>query len=82
MTTLDTIKNKIKELYSANPNIHLSISSSMPRISLENEPVVIKGVYPHMFQIVEYSSGHERCHTLPYTAVLTRHIQIAELEDI
>jgi len=44
--------------------------------------VVIKGVYPHIFQIEERSSGSTKCHTLQYTDVLLHHIEIVEFGDI
>lgn len=80
MTTLDIIKSKIQKLYKTNPNIHINVSMTNPKISLNNEPAVIKGVYPHIFQIEERSNGSPKCHTLQYTEVLTKHIEILELE--
>ncbi len=33
------------------PYIHINISISNPKVTLNNVPVIIKGVYPHIFQI-------------------------------
>lgn len=42
MSTLDLIKAQIRNLYETNPNIHISISLTHPRISFTNDPVTIK----------------------------------------
>ena len=68
-----------KALYETNPAIHINISMSHPKIHLENDPAVIKGIYPNIFCIEEYSSGYPQCHTLLYADVLTNQIEIVEL---
>lgn len=82
MTSLDIIKIKVKKLYETNPNIHINVTLKKPKINLSNEPVVIKGVYPHIFQIEEKSSGSPKTHTLQYTYVLSHNIEIVELGEI
>ena len=79
MTSLDIIKSKIQKLYKTTPNIHINVAITSPKVNLKNEPVVIKGVYPHIFQIEEKSSGSHKTHTLQYTDVLLHHIDIVEL---
>ena len=81
MTSLEIIKEKIKKLYNTNPNVHINVSMSNPRIELKNELVKIKGVYPHIFQIEEGSTGSVKCRTHQYTEVLTRRIEILELQE-
>ncbi len=81
MTLLDTIKSKIRGLYESNPNIHINVSISHPKVCLKNEPAVLKGVYPHIFQIEEHSSGYPKCHTVQYTDVITKQVEIVEMED-
>lgn len=80
MNELDFIKLRIKKLYESKPNIHINISIAHPKLNLTNDPVIIKGVYPHVFRIEECSSGVPKCHTLQYTDVLTKQIEIIELE--
>jgi len=82
MTSLDIIRDNIKKLYETNPNIHIDVAITSPKVNLKNQPVVIKGVYPHIFQIEETSSGSPKCHTLQYADVLLHHIDILELEKI
>lgn len=82
MTSLDIIKSKIQKLYNTNPNIHIDVAITSPKVNLKNEPVVIKGVYPHIFQIEEKSSGSPKTHTLQYTEVLLHRIEIVELGEI
>ena len=81
MNSLDIIKAKIQKLYKTNPNIHINIAITSPKVNLKNEPVVIKGVYPHIFQIEERSSGSPKTHTHQYTEVLLHHIDIIELGE-
>jgi len=82
MTSLDIIKHKIQRIYKTNPNIHINIALTNPKVNLNGEPAVIKGVYSHIFQIEEYSTGSLKRHTLQYTDVLSHHIEIAELGEI
>lgn len=82
MTSLDIIKSKIQKIYKTNPNIHINIALTSPKVNLNGEPAVIKGVYSHIFQIEEQSTGSLKCHTLQYTDVLSHHIEIAELGEI
>lgn len=79
---LDIIKSKIQKLYKYNPNIHINVSLTSPKVHLKNEPVVIKGVYPHIFQIEERSTGSPKSHTFQYTDVLQRNVEILEMDEI
>ena len=79
MTSLDIIKTKIQNLYKTNPNIRINVSMTNPKVEFTNECVTIKGVYPHIFRIEECSSGSPKCHTLQYTDILTKHIEVLEL---
>ena len=80
MYPLDRVKAQVKRLYETNPQIHLNVSLSRPRLSLQNTQAVIKGVYAHIFTIEETESGFPQCHTLQYADLLTGHIVILELE--
>lgn len=79
MNSLDIIRTNIQKLYEIDPHIHINVSLSKPKVLLENQPVVITGVYPHIFQIEERSSGSRKTYTLQYTEVLLKHIEIVEL---
>ncbi len=79
MNSLEAIREQIKKLYSENPEIHLNVSLKRPRIQLENTTATIKGVYPHIFQIEENTSGKPKQHTLQYTDILIGNIDILEL---
>ncbi len=58
----------------------MDVSLSRPRLVLKDAPAKILGVYPHIFQIEECSTGKIRRHILQYSDILTRQIIIAELE--
>lgn len=79
MTSLDSIRAEIKRLYETNPDIHMNVSMINPRVTLTNEPVVIKGVYPHIFRIEEHSGGSPKSYIIQYADVLTGHVEISEL---
>lgn len=80
MNTVDWIKRESKTLYETNPRIHVNISISHPKVHLQNDPAVIKDIYPNVFRIEEYSSGSPKCPTLQYTDVFTKQIEIVELK--
>ena len=60
----------------------MNISISHPKLILKNAPAVLKGVYPHIFQIEERSSGVPKCHIIQYTEIITKQIELVELNDI
>jgi len=80
MTTLDFIKREIKTLYETKPEIHVNVSISHPRIELKNDPAKITAVYSNIFRIEEYSNGAPASHTLKYTDLLTKQIEIEEVK--
>ncbi len=79
MNTLESIREKIRSRYAADPNIHVNVSINKPKVRLFNEPVVIKGAYPHFFLVEELSSGLRKSYTIQYIDVLTGHVEIVEL---
>ena len=81
MNALDAIRENIQALYERNPHIHVNISIRHPKLCLKNDPAFIKEVYPRVFRLEEYSSGSPVCHTVQYAEVLTKQIQIVELEE-
>jgi uncharacterized protein Veg len=81
MATESYIRAQILQLFQTNPNIHMNVSLSRPKLVLENAPAKILSVYPHIFQIEECSCGAPKKHILQYSDILTRHIVITELEE-
>lgn len=81
MNSLDAIRVKLRRLYNTDPHIRINVSMMNPRINLKNEQVTITGVYPHIFQIEERSSGSPKKHTLQYSDVLIGHIEILDTEQ-
>ncbi|MBQ9715658.1 MAG: hypothetical protein IJV77_04545 [Clostridia bacterium] len=79
MSTTSQIKEKIETLFKTNPNVHVTVNMTSPKVHVDNQPAVIKGVYKHIFQLEENSSGKSQTHTLQYNDVLTKHVIIAEL---
>ena len=80
MTAQDTLRAKLENQMKKSPEIHVTVSLSHPRVVLEKEPAVIKGVYAHIFQIEEYSTGAPVCRTLQYNDILSGHITVEEIK--
>lgn len=78
MNALDYVRKNIEKLYKTNPNVHVNVDIASPKVKRQNEPVLIKGVYPHIFQIEEQST--KKTYTLQYSDVLHNHIEILELK--
>ena len=54
VSSLSGTRRKIQFLYRTNPNVHVNVNIRLPRTprqTLTDLPVVIKGVYPNVFQI-------------------------------
>lgn len=79
MVNIDYIKRKIKQLYETNPNVHINVKITHPKLTVNTSPAIIKGVYPNIFRIEESISGYPRCHTVQYAEVLSGQVNIAEL---
>lgn len=75
---LEQIRQRILERYRSDPKIRINVSIAQPKLHLSNVPVEITGVYAHIFQIEENSSGQAKRHTLSYADVLTHNIEILD----
>ena len=76
MSALDMIRTQVKTLYETSPSVHVNVTFSAPKVTLRNEPVVIKNVYPHIFRIEDRKHVS---YTLTYNDVLTKNVEILEL---
>ena len=83
MEQLNYIKSEIERLYKTNPDIHISVNRTRPRIFVEASPAKIVGVYKNIFQIEESVSGRLPAkHTFQYGEVLIGQVKIEELDYI
>ena len=73
------IRQLILERYQRDPKILINVSIAKPRLHLHHVPVEIVGVYAHIFQIEDTSSGQANRYALQYTDVLTHNIEILDL---
>ena len=80
MYSLEEVKMMIARLYKKNPEIHISVNMSHPRLVIKDSSAVIKGVYSNIFLIEERDSGYPRSHSLQYSDILTKQIVISELD--
>ena len=76
---LQQIRQRISERYLGDPNIRINVSLRQPKLRLSNVPVKITGVYRHIFQVEEDSSGQPKRHALQYADVLTHDIELLNL---
>ncbi len=76
---LQQIRQRISERYRSDPNIRINVSLRQPRLHLNNVPVKITGVYRHIFQVEEDSSGQPKRHALQYADVLTHDIELLDI---
>ena len=76
---LEQIRQRISERYRSNPNIRINVSLRQPRLHLRDVPVKITGVYRHICQVEEPSSGQPKRHALQYADVLTHDIELLDI---
>ena len=50
MNPLETIREKMKRLKDKDPNIHVNVTISRPKIRLDNTPAQILDIYPNVFR--------------------------------
>ena len=82
MNTVEHIKSEIKRLYETDPNIHIKVKMTHPKVIVEGTPAKIVGVYKNIFQIEENDSVHWNRHTFQYGDVLIGQVVIEELDYI
>lgn len=75
---IQQIRQRVLTRYQRNSSIRINISITQPKLHLSNIPAKITGVYAHIFQIEEFSSGKTVRHTLQYTDVLTHNVEILD----
>ena len=80
--TIQTIRKDIRNLFETDPHIHVNVTMRHPKVSVQNGPAVIKGVYPNIFQIEENENGYVRCHPVQYNDVLIGRVEILELQNM
>lgn len=76
---LEMVKEKIRRLYQTDPNIHISVTSTSPRIDVRNQPAEIVGVYKNIFRIKVDDNTAKHFHTLQYTDLLINKVKIREI---
>ena len=76
---LEQIRRRISERYRSDPKIRINVSIAQPKLHLSNVPVKITGVYRHICQVEEDSSGKPKRHALQYADVLTHDIELLDI---
>ncbi|MBO6089141.1 MAG: hypothetical protein J6P37_02360 [Lachnospiraceae bacterium] len=79
MMTLTEIKIKIQKLYNTNPQIHINVHSNRPKMYYDNVPAIIRGVYPHIFQLEINEENQIKSFYMQYEDVLIKRVEIIEL---
>ena len=79
MNDIEYIKSGIEKLYKTNPNIHISVSKTHPKVIVDASHVKIVGVYKNIFRIEECEGKRPRCHIVQYGDILIGQVKINEL---
>ncbi len=79
MDEVEQIRKEIKALYHQNPNIHVDIATTHPKLILKQAPARIMGVYANVFRVQEMGTAYPICHSLQYADVLIGRVKIHEL---
>ena len=74
------VKEKIKNLYESNPQIHINVYTTKPKLNFQNLCATIKGVYPHIFRIEVSENSSIKSFCVQYSDVVTNKVQILELK--
>ena len=83
MDTMDYIKSSIEKLFKTDPNIHISVSKTHPKVIVDASPAKIVGVYKNIFQVEECEGGKMPTrHTFQYGEVLIGQVKIEELDYV
>ena len=83
MDSMDYIKSGIEKLFKTNPNIHISVSKTHPKIIVDASPAKIVGVYKNIFKVEECEGGKMPTrHTIQYGDVLIGQVKIEELDYV
>ena len=85
LSSLTDIRSKVQFLYKTHPNVHVNVQVRYPRTprqTLAGIPVVIKGVFPNVFQIEDTSSGIPKLYMHQYNEIATKEIEIIEMENL
>ena len=83
MDYIEQIKSGIEKLFKTNPNIHISVSKTHPKVIIDASPAKLIGVYKNIFQIEECEGGKMPTrHTFQYGDVLIGQVKIEELDYV
>ena len=83
MDSMDYIKSGIEKLFKTNPNIHISVSKTHPKVIVDASPAKIVGVYKNIFQVEECEGGKMPArHTFQYGDILIGQVVIEELNFV
>ncbi len=77
MNPLETIREKMKRLKDKDPNIHVNVTISRPKIRLDNTPAQILDIYPNVFRLRDIAQ--DKLYTVKYSDILTGQVKIIEL---
>lgn len=81
MIKYDAIRDQLKKLQGSGSTVHMDVNMNHPKLHLTNAAAKITGVYSHLFQIEEDSTGKIRKHTIQYNELLTKNVVILELGE-
>lgn len=78
---LETLKNKLQDIYKNNNLVHVSVNSG--RTKLTDIPSTITGIYNHFFCVTAHIKNYqEESFTINFIDILIGKFKIKELSDV
>lgn len=78
---IEDIKRGLSLLLKNAPVVRVSLRMNHPRVTLEEKPARLVGVYENIFQLAPIDGTATRRYTVRYSEVLIGQVVIAELEQ-
>ena len=77
--TMETIRQDIRRLFETDPQVHVNVTMRHPKVSVQNGPATIKGVYPNTFQLEATNCALTQRYSVQYNDVLIGRVEILEM---
>lgn len=81
MNQIDIVKSNIRALYRDKQVVHAIIRSHRSKAEEQNVlSIIVKAVYANVFEVEEINAPKPKIYTFQYVDVITKEIDIKELE--
>lgn len=80
MNQIEIVKSNILALYRSQQVVHASIRTR--RSATEHQKLIVKAVYTNFFEVEDMNAPKPKTYTFQYVDVITKDIDIKELEGV